>query len=568
MTRTILPASLLLLLAFGCAGCRDDSSDDSTGGSGQGAAGAQGGTGATGGGIGGTGTGGSATGGTASGGAGGAGGSPGGAGGLGGTGGTIAQGGAAAIVSQGDPDKTLLLGWIVTPDQSFDGEVLMEGDVLTCVAADCSGEPGAATASVVQTNGIILPGMIDTHNHILFNIMDEDDWAPMQAYENHNQWPNEARYSAMIDTKQYLNGEAGSPINLNCEMEKYGELKALIAGTTSIVTGANPANKVCYRTLARTIDQSANGLCGVDPPQSCSDSMQVNTLFPSTSSADAICTNFGDGDTDRYVIHIGEGTNQSARDELEDLRTVTTTDGCLHDPRTTIVHGTAFEDAEFDVVAAAGMGITWSPASNVSLYGAGTDLTKTTNIPLAMSKGITIALSPDWSMGGSQNLLDELRFADLVDATEWGNVLTPEMLVDMVTKNAAELLSLEAHIGTLEVGKKADVLVIGGDVALPYESILAATPDRVRLVFVGGKALYGSAQLEPIAPQSPGCEALDVCMASKFVCVAHDGGTASNKWGQTLTEITTALNTELAAYDAMDITQWDFAPITPLVKCP
>ena len=54
----------------------------------------------------------------------------------------------------------------------------------------------------------------------------------------------------------------------------------------------------------------------------------------------------------------------------------------------------------------------------------------------------------------------------------------------------------------------------------------------------------------------------------KFVCVAETGGNATNKFGQTLAEITTTLNTELASYDALDLSQWDFAPITPLIRCP
>ncbi|MBW2456325.1 MAG: amidohydrolase family protein, partial [Deltaproteobacteria bacterium] len=276
---------------------------------------------------------------------------------------------------------------------------------------------------------------------------------------------------------------------------------------------------------------------------------------------------FNELKTDSYLIHIGEGTDQEARDELEDLRTVTTVDGCLHDPRTVIVHGTAFTEAEFDILAAAGMGLTWSPSSNVFLYGLGTDLTKTTDIPLALSKGITVALSPDWSMGGSQNLLDELRFADLVDNSEWSNTLAPDFLVAMVTSQAADLLALEDQIGSLAVGMKADVVVLGGDENLPYASVLAATPDKIRLVFVGGDALYGDDQLEPLAPASPGCEAIAICGRDKFVCVAIDGGTSSNKWGQTLAEIETALNQELTAYDAQMLTQWSFAPIAPLVKC-
>ena len=96
-------------------------------------------------------------------------------------------------------------------------------------------------------------------------------------------------------------------------MDKYGEIKGLIAGTTSIVGAANPANKACYGSLARTIDQSPNGLAD--------DEVQVATLFPSTSSADGVCKNFASGTTDAYVIHDGEGVDATALAEFAKLAT-------------------------------------------------------------------------------------------------------------------------------------------------------------------------------------------------------------------------------------------------------
>ncbi|MBI4954143.1 MAG: amidohydrolase family protein [Myxococcales bacterium] len=486
--------------------------------------------------------------------------------GAGGSGATGGSGPDGYIVSQGDPDKILLRGWVLTPDQSFAGEVLVVGDTLACVAADCSGDPNAGAASVVETNGIILPGLIDAHNHILFDIFDETDWAPTQAYNNHNQWTNEARYSAMVDAKQWLNGEFGSPLSLNCELNKYGELKALVSGTTSVVGAANPTNSACYRTLARTIDQSANGLCGGYPPPSCNDDVQVSTLFP-PSNPDGVCANFTAGTTDAYIVHVAEGVDQTARNEFNTLRTCTAVDGCLFDPKTSIVHGTALTATEFDQMATAGMGLVWSPRSNVFLYGAGTDLTKTTNIPYARSQGLRVAIAPDWSMGGSQNMLDEMRFGDHVDNQAWGNVLGADDLLAMATSTPAALLGLSAEIGRLAVGLKADVTVVGGDVGAPYAAVLAATPREVRLVLVGGVVLYGDDQLEPLAPQAPGCDAFDACGRAKFLCVAASGGGAGDKFGQTLADITNVLTTELTAYDAQNLTQWDFAPLTPLVRC-
>ena len=208
--------------------------------------------------------------------------------------------------------------------------------------------------------------------------------------------------------------------------------------------------------------------------------------------------------------------------------------------------------------------MSWSPRSNVFLYGGGTDLTKTTNIPLALSKGITIALSPDWSLGGSPNLLEELRYADALDNSQWGDVLSHQKLVEMVTSEPAKLLALADQIGKLEPGMKADVTVIGGDFNQPYSSVIAATPSEVRMVFVNGELLYGDDQLEPLMP---GCELLDICGHDKLICVALPGGDPNQKLDQTYAEISATLEQALDDYDAMDLTQWKFAPLTPLVRC-
>jgi 5-methylthioadenosine/S-adenosylhomocysteine deaminase len=466
----------------------------------------------------------------------------------------------ARLVSVGAPGALLLRGTIVTPDGPITGELLIESDVITCVGASCSGASQTGAPSVVETNGIIMPGMIDTHNHILFDIFDETDWTPPKAYTNHHQWPNDPKYKALVDAKQHLNGEYSSPVNVGCELNKYGELKGLIAGTTSIVGAANPGNKSCYGSLARTIDQLPNDL-GFDK-------VQVATLMPSTSSADAVCKNLASGATDAYLIHLGEGVDQSALAEYEQLRNLPTNDGCLHAGETAIVHGTAFGATQFAEMAAKGMSLVWSPRSNVFLYGQGTDFSKTTNIPLALAHGINVSLGPDWSIGGSQNLLDELRFADSVDSVSFGDVLSSRDLFEMVTIRAARVLGLEHVLGSIEPGKKADLMVIGGAAGAAYDALLAATPGDVRMVVVNGVVLYGDPALSPVAPLEPGCEAIEVCGRSKFVCVAESGGTASNKLGQTLAEITTVLETELEQYDALGRSPWDFAPIAPLVRCP
>src|SRR5690606_36506848 len=127
-------------------------------------------------------------------------------------------------------------------------------------------------------------------------------------------------YGVVVDAKQYLNGEQGSPLDsLGCEMLKYGEMKALVAGTTS-VQGSPGTAKTCFGSGVRSIDTMN------DLPD---DHVQTATIFPSDSAADAVCANFADGDTEAYLIHVGEGVDQTSRNEFNNLQPVGAQDGCL-----------------------------------------------------------------------------------------------------------------------------------------------------------------------------------------------------------------------------------------------
>lgn len=469
----------------------------------------------------------------------------------------------------------ILEGRVVTPKDTFVGQVLIEGPLLGCVAAGKECETQHPGVPVFDTAGVIAPGLIDTHNHILFDIFDNDDWVPTLPatctadadcssspycstgscactslgckYTDHTRWPKEAEYGLMLDYKQCLeDASQGKPVwcplayegtnnSLKCEMHKWGSLKGLIAGTTSIV-GLPGVSTGCFAGLSRPIDAAQNGLE--------TDLVQTSALFPpSKSSADSVCANFSSGKTSAYLIHVGEGVNQNALDEFTTLFSVSTTPGCLYAPGTTVTHGTAFGASEFTKMGASGMRLTWSPASNVALYG------KTTDIPAALKAGVMVSLAPDWSMGGSQNILDELRFARDWSNKNWSGLLTDKQLVEMVTVNAAATLGLSDSIGRLEQGAIADVVVFAGNSGEPYGTIVSGTPASVRLVVVGGVALFGDKAFGVVATSPGDCEALDVCGVAKFVCVSNTSGVA--KAEQTFALVHDGLTAALNALDSV-----------------
>jgi hypothetical protein len=208
------------------------------------------------------------------------------------------------------------------------------------------------------------------------------------------------------------------------------------------------------------------------------------------------------------------------------------------------------------------MKLTWSPASNIALYGA------TTNIPQALDAGLLVSLAPDWSMGGSQNMLDELRFAKKYSDTNWAGRLTAQELVGMVTTNAATIVGLGDKLGTLKKGMQADVMVVRGPRATPYDAVVGASAKDVILTMVAGKVLYGDVDLRAIAAAGSACEDFDSCGTPKFLCAADPSQTA-NKLNQTYAEIHGLLEAAMADMDTVRPAGigGNFAPVAPVVGC-
>ena len=453
-----------------------------------------------------------------------------------------------ATITPGAADRFLFVGTVLTPTGPMAGEVLVEGVRITCVAASCSGMAGATGATVVRTSGVISPGLVETHNHGLFNIFDESDWNPGRFYQNHNNWTSDARYGQVVDAKQYINGE-GSPVDFTCELDKYAEVKALISGTTSYLLAPGAQEPACYDSVIRTIDTQRNDL-GFDR-------IRTSISVPDMAGAVSVCNSFNAGTTTAYVVHVGEGVDGTALNEFTTLSG--RNGGCLLSPHTTIVHGTAFGMPQFMQMAMSGMRLVWSPKSNLFLYDGAA------KIDLAIAAGVSvIALGPDWSMGGSINLLDELRTADMVDTMRLGNILTPRRLYDMVTIDAARALSLEAEVGSLAVGKRADIALYAANPADPYTAMLGQRPQTVELVMVDGRVLYGDRALKAAGPAAPGCEDIDICGVPKFLCIAESS--TLNKLDQTFAQVVSTLNTAMQAYDAMFPAQAPMFPLAPLTR--
>ena len=91
--------------------------------------------------------------------------------------------------------------------------------------------------------------------------------------------------------------------------------------------------------------------------------------------------------------------------------------------------------------------------------------------PLAkmLAAGVNVVLGTDSRASNPDlNFLEEMRYV-----AEHHPQISPERIVPMATIHAAQALGLDARVGTLETGKRADLAVValGSESADPYQTL-------------------------------------------------------------------------------------------------
>jgi hypothetical protein len=423
-------------------------------------------------------------------------------------------------------DYVLLKGTVISGDSIIEnGEVLLSllSKQIECVGTDCSGEMDPAKTAVIcaGANGVILPALMDAHNHPHYNIL--RPWKSNKLYKNRYEWQSDQDY------KDFKNPYEALQKDYLCELTKYAEIRTLIAGGT-VLQGC--IEKDCIRSIIRNIDLSPK-LSGLTADKIETSIGKITDL--SDSKQTKIKNGFASGAVNSFVPHLAEGIDLSSGNEFKDLKSMG-----LHEHQTDIIHGTGLTMSELMEMKQKGSKITWSPRSNVVLYG------QTTHIPEALNLGITVALAPDWTPSGSVNILDELRCAKFIGDTYYNGMLTPEILFKMATENPAKVLAVDSMLGRIEKGMFADVTIIraGTGESSPYERLLLAKPQDITAVFRDGKILYGDADLVFGITSSASCEAFDMCGIIKGICVKSDD--IYEKADQSLVDIVSILHVALS----------------------
>jgi 5-methylthioadenosine/S-adenosylhomocysteine deaminase len=129
----------------------------------------------------------------------------------------------------------------------------------------------------------------------------------------------------------------------------------------------------------------------------------------------------------------------------------------LLSPRLMCVHMTALDDNDIDQVADSGASVVHCPESNMKLASGVAPIAR------LAERGVNIALGTDGAASNNDlDMIGEMRTAALLAKVQTSDptVLPAAAVLEMATLGGARALGLDATLGSLEVGKEADVIAV------------------------------------------------------------------------------------------------------------
>lgn len=142
-------------------------------------------------------------------------------------------------------------------------------------------------------------------------------------------------------------------------------------------------------------------------------------------------------------------------------------------PHMQLVHSIWLDDTELDLIAKHKANVVHCPVSNMYLASG------VARIPEMLERGITVALGSDGpGSNNSQDMLELLKTTALLHKVSTLNatVLLPEDVLRMACRGGAVAFGMPDQIGSLEAGKKADIVLVDLDtpMAMPVHRIPSA----------------------------------------------------------------------------------------------
>jgi 5-methylthioadenosine/S-adenosylhomocysteine deaminase len=399
------------------------------------------------------------------------------------------------------------------------GAVLIQNDKIAAIGKIDDYKEISEDTKIIDANGkVVLPGFINAHTHLFQTFIRTlgGDRALYDWLENVI-WPN---YTNMTEDDYYLAALLGCVENIK-------------AGNTSIVdncyTYSNITEQNVDEIAAKAIEKSgirgwlALGYRNMPLPWDASQgSMPIKEII---SKCRTVIQKWHGKANGRIKIALGPLSPTSTTPELyretrklanelkvgihahaaETMFLVEMTMkeygkrnleylydlGCLG-PDVQLPHCVWVSDSEIQMLKMTETKVVHNPTSNMYLASGAAPIKR------MLDAGVTVALGTDGGANCNQDMLESMKFTaclakvNALDPTAF----TAEQALEMATINGAKALEMEDMVGTLEPGKKADVITINLERAhmapvlnIPAALVYCANAGDVKDVIIDGNLI-------------------------------------------------------------------------------
>jgi 5-methylthioadenosine/S-adenosylhomocysteine deaminase len=131
--------------------------------------------------------------------------------------------------------------------------------------------------------------------------------------------------------------------------------------------------------------------------------------------------------------------------------------------RLSVAHGVHLSDSDMDLLSRLGVSVIYNPTSNMKLASG------IARVGAMQQAGINVCIGTDSNLSNNNlDLWEEIRLGAILQklATSDATVLPCSQLLRMITINGAKALGLDDQIGSLEPGKRADLILL--DLSKPH----------------------------------------------------------------------------------------------------
>jgi len=405
------------------------------------------------------------------------------------------------------------------------GDLLVEGDTIKAIKAIENNDVkhiDFSITKVIESKGqIIIPGLIQAHVHLcqtLFRGQADDldllDWLkkriwPLEGAHD----PDSVYFSALLGIGELFRSGTTAIIDMGTVNYTESTFHAIIESGIRAISGKCMMdwNNVVPMSLLENIEESLRKSVDLLEKWHGYDNSRLLYAFAprfAVSCSEELLLKVRDLSKKYNVkIHTHASENMteiSLVQQERKMRNIVYFDHLgIADENLILAHCIWLDDEEMDILRQRGVKVVHCPTSNLKL---GSGIAR---IPEMLSKDIHVSLGSDGApCNNNLDIFTEMRIAALIQKPFHGpTVMSARQIFELATLGGAKTMGLEKEIGSLEVGKKADLAMVdlnkihcspGEDADIYSQLVYQAKSSDVTLTMVSGRIVYEKGHLTTI----------------------------------------------------------------------